>query len=292
MNGAGHLPPELSFGYEHGLLSPNELSEVHDHIAACEACRRRLAGRLDSDGMADDARSSLGLGHPRTRGWFFAYAAAAALLVAAAGSLWRARRAPSGGDDTPAVREALRAGRLPLPGFLNDLASARETLMGGAPGAAVRRLSPAATVVMGGTPRFRWEALPGRWTYEVRVFRADGEAVAASPRLSGLEWRPEHPLAAGQDYAWQVVASRGEERVTLPEPPASPPRFRVLDSATSARLRELARLHPDSHLLLGVEFARAGAVDDAREEIAAALRESPGRADVRALLGSLPSPDR
>ena len=295
MNPGGHLLPELAFGYEQGLLSADELREVHDHIASCPDCRKLLAKRLDADAMVGDVREALGVERSRLRRWWPALAAAAAVLVAVGGALRWARRAPArvtiadDDSDAPIVRDALRSGRLPTPGFLSGLASPRETLMGGTRPSPPRFFSPAATAVVAPAARFRWDALPGDWSYRVRVFRGNGEQAAESPEVSAGEWSADRPLAAGEDYAWQVVASRGAERITLPQPPDTPPRFRVLDGATAARLRQLAALRPGS-LLLAVEYARAGAVEDARSELTDFLRRNPGREDVRALLRSLGPP--
>jgi hypothetical protein len=285
----------VAFGYEQGLLSADELREVHDHIASCSDCRKLLAERLDTDAMVGDVREALGVERPGSRRWWPALAAAAAVLVAVGGALRWARRAPArvtvaeDDSDTPIVREALRSGRLRTPEFLSSLASPRETLMGGSKPAPPRFFSPAATAVLEPRARFRWDALPGGWSYRVRVFRENGEAVAESPDLSVAEWTADRPLPGGEDYLWQVVASRGAEKVTLPQPPDTPPRFRVVDAATAVRLRDLAGRRPGS-LLLAVEYARAGAVVDARSELDAFLRLHPGRADVRALLRSLGPP--
>jgi Tfp pilus assembly protein PilF len=61
----------------------------------------------------------------------------------------------------------------------------------------------------------------------------------------------------------------------------------VIDPGVAARLRTLAKTRPGDHLLLAVEYARAGVVDDARSELEAELGANPSRGDVRALLHSL-----
>jgi hypothetical protein len=295
LNPGGHLLPELAFGYEHGLLSAGELKEIHDHIAACSGCRELLAARLGADAMIGDLRETLEVKRPGSRRWWPALAAAAAVLVAAGGALRWARRAPVGvtvaddDSDTPLVREALRSGRLPVPEFLGGLASPRETLMGGSRPLPPRVFSPAATAVVEPIVHFRWDALPGEWNYRIRVFRENGEQVAESPDVPAGGWIVDRPLPPGEDLTWQVVASRGAERITLPQPPDTPPRFRVLDAPTGGRLRELAGRRPGS-LLLAVEYARAGAVENARSELEAFLRRHPRREDVRTLLANLGPP--
>ena len=249
--------------------------------------------------MSADIRADLDLEVRRVSPRLLTYLAAAAVVAIAAGSVWLARREPAGPDfraaaatEDPAVRAALRAGRVPLPAFLGNLAPGREILMGGSLPAPAASLSPAATAVPGVAIRFRWTPTPGKWTYRVRIFTLDGNEVLAGPEVRDPEWTSGPGLAPGTDYQWQVEAASGDERRTIPEPPESAPRFRVLDASESNRLGELARRNPGAHLLLGVEYAKAGAVDDARAELTEALRQDPDRQDVRHLLESLKTPNR
>ncbi|HET9794279.1 MAG TPA: tetratricopeptide repeat protein, partial [Thermoanaerobaculia bacterium] len=267
------------------------------HIAGCAGCRSRLAARLRAEETADDLRSSFEANVPRAapaRWW----AAAAALIGAAAGAAWWAARGPasvshaSAAGEEVRVRAALRSGRLPFPGFVKELSPAPEVLMGEGSASAPPRLSPAGTGVLTGTPRFAWEAVPGVHAFRVRIFSIAGEPVAESPELAGPEWTPDRPLPPGKTYQWQIEGERGTDRITIPEPPAEPPRFRVIEPNAAARLRSLARARPAAHLLLAVEYARAGAVDEARTELQAASRENPSRADVRALLRSIDAASR
>ena len=145
----------------------------------------------------------------------------------------------------------------------------------------------AGTGVLDGAPRFSWGPVAGRATYRVRVFSAAGEPVVESAELPGPEWIPDRPLPAGATYQWQVEASGEGEPVTIPEPPAAPPRLRVVDPAAAARLRALGKARPGEHILLAVEYARAGAIEEARAELEAERKADPSREDVRALLRSL-----
>ena len=95
---------------------------------------------------------------------------------------------------------------------------------------------------------------------------------------------PDIDLPAGVTYQWQILGQRGAERVTFPQPPEVPPRFRVLDSATSARLRELAKSHGDDPLLLAIEYSKAGLFDDARRELENAKRRSSDGAAIQRLM--------
>jgi hypothetical protein len=161
--------------------------------------------------------------------------------------------------------------------------------MGGSRPLPPRVFWPAATAVVEPVVHFRWDALPGEWSYRIRVFRENGEQVAESPDVPAARWVVDRPLPSGEDLTWQVVASRGAENVTLPAAPDTPPRFRVLDAATAGRLKDLAGRRPGS-LLLAVEYARAGAVENARSELETFLGRHPRREDVRRLLANLGPP--
>ncbi len=280
MNPSDHLRPETLFGYEHQLLSPEELREVHYHIAECTACRQALARRMDVDGMITDVRAAMPA--PSQTGWSLVrYAAAAAIVLLAAGAFWLAHR-----SSEPAVVEgALRTGRILLPAFLDQLGPTSQVLMGGAGASAATLLSPKATAVLEPAVEFQWQPISGEWTYQVRVFSLTGEPAASSPEISQTRWTAN--LSRGSDYQWQVTATRGAERVTLPPPSETAPRFRVLDSAAAERLRDLARRQPGEHLLLGVEYGRAGLIDDARRELTEASHLDPKRTAIRDLLQSL-----
>jgi hypothetical protein len=294
VNSTGHLSPELLFGYQHRLLSPEELRSVHAHISVCNVCREQLAEKLNLDAMISDVRSSLASERrPLLREFLPYVAAAAAIVVAVTGSIWLSRLSSQstatdrGGDEAPAVEAALRAGRIALPGFLNELAPPRETLMGGPRAISARLLTPKATAVLTPSAKFEWEPLAGQWTYQVRIFQLDGEMIVSSPDISGTQWIAAKGLSPGMDYQWQIVAAHGAEHVTLPQPPENPPRFRVLDAVTSERLRTLARLHPRAHLFLGVEYGQAGVLDDARAELVQAARQNSNPDAVHKLLESL-----
>ncbi len=281
----GHLRPETLFGYEHRLLTPEELAAVFKHTSECPDCRAALAARMNVNEMAADAQSLLDSPPQTPVRQFPRYAAAAAaLIVVSAAAFWYSRPRP----EPPVVQQALRTGHLELPQFLGELQPQRQILMGG-PNAPTRQLfSPRGTAVAGLPVEFGWQPLDGDWTYQVRVFTLTGDLVATSSEIKATRWSGQQGLQAGSTYQWQVMAVRGAERVTLPDPSETPPRFRVLDSASVQRLRQLAERQPADHLLLGVEYAEAGLLDDARAQLSAAVRLAPRQPEILRLLESLP----
>jgi hypothetical protein len=286
---SGHLRSETLFGYEHRLLTPEELTAVFAHTAQCADCRLALAARMNVNEMAADAQALLASPPQSTVRQFPRYVAAAALIVVSATAFWYSRSHPAASTESPAVEQALRTGHMELPQFLGELQPRRQVLMGGPDAPAAQILSPRGTAVAGLPVEFRWQPLAGDWTYQVRVFTLTGDPVTTSPDVVTPYWSCQQDLKAGADYQWQVTAVRGSQRVTLPEPSETPPRFRVLDSASAQRVRELANRQQSDHLLLGVEYARAGLLDDARAQLSAAARLAPRRPEILRLLESLSS---
>ncbi len=253
--------------------------------------------------MTDPLRAELE-SETRERRWpIVPFAIAAAIFVVASAAIWFSIHRQARIDfanlhdrQTPKEQEAtgrvLRAGRLPLPDFVKDL-TPRQVLMDKSTGGPnLDLVSPVATAVMSGRPTFRWKPLEGDWTYVVRVFRPGFDVAAASGEISTSEWTPGTDLPSGMTYEWLIAAQRGSERITFPQPPQAPPRFRVADSVTSERLRELARSRPGVHLLLAVEYGKAGLIEDARRELEAELPRSEDAAAVERLIQSLDARDR
>ncbi|HEX4961255.1 MAG TPA: zf-HC2 domain-containing protein [Thermoanaerobaculia bacterium] len=187
------------------------------------------------------------------------------------------------------VAAALRDRRLERPAGIADLIVAGSVLRGLARSSEFALGSPLGTAVIDGRPTFRWSALPGARSYQVRVFDRDFNPVAQSGSLSskGTEWTPGEPLAAGRVYAWQVAAHRGSEELMAPGPSSPQALFRVLPETQAAAVRSAAREAGSSHLALGVVYAHAGLCDDAERELGAAAREGPEPEAARELLASV-----
>ncbi len=271
------LPPESHLGdedasdYVAGRLSPPRRAALEEHIGACAVCARevedlRLAARTPSV--------------PRAL-W---YAAAAAVLLVVLIPLILHRRPPSheetaataslaGVEGLPAVERervavALRAGVAQPPAFLSELGGGPEVLMGPTPvSSAFRLVEPVGTAVVSDRPAFRWQPLAETDAYVVSVADETLRPVAESPRVSMTTWTPERPLARGRTYVWQVTAYRGSQSVTASAPPAPLAKIRILDGETARLLEQTAAAHPDSHLLLGILYARAGVRGEAESHL-------------------------
>jgi hypothetical protein len=107
----------------------------------------------------------------------------------------------------------------------------------------------------------------------VAVFAAGFHKAAESAWLESTEWTPAEPLVRGRIYAWQVTARLGatEDALTVRAPGLSDPeaKFQVIGAAQAAELEHASREHAGEHLLLGILYSHAGALDLAEQELAA-----------------------
>lgn len=195
---------------------------------------------------------------------------------------------PLDSSSARAVRTALHSGRAPVSASLSELVGRRGTTLGGTtPDAAFSPSSPVGTVVRGDRPTMRWRPLEGASSYVVVISDSDLNALHTSPPLKGTEWTPPHPLRRGGVYTWQVTAVKDGAAIVSPAAPEPEARFKVLEQAGLEELRGAAQSHADSHLALGVLYARAGLLDDAEREFQTLAEKNPRSPVARKLLRSV-----
>jgi len=292
-------------------------ARVDRHVRECAGCAAQVRDlRI--------VKAEIGLRErvAPARGWAwwkaaFALAAAAACLLAMGVVFYSRPKAPvpvaeaprtpqpapsptsvvAGLDRLPpgvrnAVEHALSTGRLDLPPALAELAARRDVLMGASSAPpAVALLGPIGIVVEDRQPVFRWKAVAGA-EYQVKVFTSDFQPSAESPWIRQTEWRTPVALLRGAKYSWQLTVRRDGSEITAPEPPEPEARFQVLDAASERELALVRSESQESHLVIGIAYARAGLVAEARRELAAAAAQDPGSAVVKALLAGLNSDQR
>jgi len=239
------------------------------HLEACSQCR----------GEAEDLRAFV-LGAttpaPKRVPWR-AIASVAALVIAVVGSVVVLKRpAPSPGiqirqSGLPKELQDLRdqavlSGRVDIPPAIARMINRPRGLLRGDGIRPVLQLeTPVATAALTAQPEFRWRALPTVDWYEVAVFDSHFSPVVESGHLTAATWRCTKRLDPGKEYLWQVTTSIGGRKSLSPAPPESEARFVVLSEGESSRLAALAAKYPDDHVLLGVLYARAGALEEARQ---------------------------
>ncbi|HLK66815.1 MAG TPA: hypothetical protein VKU19_25455 [Bryobacteraceae bacterium] len=244
------------------------------HCALCQEDAEDLKSFVaDSPSRAAGRRSLRGVGGAL---------GAAAVFALAAVSL----------REPPVIREAvppewqdlrnrvLRSGVVPIPEEIaRTLHPPRATLRGVEEAQSLRPVAPVATATLTAQPEFRWDPEPGADWYRVAIFDRNLRLVVESEHLTETSWRSSKTLAPGEQYLWQITASTQGREAIAPQPPAPEAVFWVLSGAESARLAALAARFSQDHLLLGIVYAQAGALDQAREQLHIAASQGNAEAE-------------
>jgi hypothetical protein len=267
-----HLSDTEVQDYVTGALTIQARARVDEHIARCAEC----ASDVDDLRRWAGARSGT-----KRRVYLAAAAALVLLLVAPFAWRWLPDRATGSApsiagierlapDVQARVRSAIAAGVAEPPAALRDVASGSETLMsGGVNDAPFQLVEPLATISVSDRPVFSWTAVPAADDYSIAVFDSSLQPAVNPATVHGTTWSPAAPLPRAREYLWQVTARVNGRSITVPMPPAPPARFRVMDGPTAEGLAAVARDQPQSHLILGLLYAQAGA----RAEAAIHLRQ-------------------
>ncbi|HYR28102.1 MAG TPA: zf-HC2 domain-containing protein [Thermoanaerobaculia bacterium] len=280
-----HPEEELPL-YVDGKLADARRKQIDEHLANCASCREEVSDlRAFSSTLQPPA-----VARPRRRQWtFLAVAASLLVLLFVLRDDAPVTTDPANPASTAAVTttvattstvtppvppkptrkpewealvvEAVHSGSLQIAADVLHFASP-DAYRGTTEGSTQTRLSPAGTAVEDTRPIFTWPATP-RAVYEVIVAIGDVEAARSGP-LDVARWRPEEPLQRGTTYRWQVIVN---DEIVLPQRPAPPAIFRVLDTKQHDELESARRAHPGDDLLLGVLYAKAGEVRAAREHL-------------------------
>ena len=194
-------------------------------------------------------------------------------------------------DLQAAVRDAVPSGKIHLPASLTELRAAGAELAG-APirSDAFRVIAPVGTMTE--NPVLRWSAATGATGYRVNL-SGSGGGLITSPLLPANEtrWTPTEILSPNETYEWEVEALRDGELLTkAPAPPEPEARFRVLDAVTMSALAEERAKFGSSHLIMGLTYAKAGLVPEARGEFEQLARENPQSPLPKKLLAGLTNP--
>jgi hypothetical protein len=191
------------------------------------------------------------------------------------------------------VHDAISLGKVDRPALPGELRGPRETLAGApSPEGSFRVGAPVGSFVEAERPTFRWSKEPGATGYRINLV-PQGGAVVSSPLLpaSATTWTPHEPLSPNETYEWEVEALKdGETLAKSPAPPEPEARFRVLDAASRIALQQVREKWGASHLVMGLAYARAGLVAEARREFEELARENPRSPLPKNLLADLTNP--
>lgn len=142
-------------------------------------------------------------------------------------------------------------------------------------GKAFKLLYPSRRVVTEGKPTFRWESLSGVTSYRVYVLDANGDQVAQSEELppTQTQWKPPSPLRRGQIFSWVVTALVDGKEIVSPSASAPEVKFAILSGNDLNEWNQLKK--SDSHLALGVFYARVGLMTEAEREFQKLIQLNP-----------------
>jgi len=188
------------------------------------------------------------------------------------------------------VKATLKSRRVEAPTQLQELIGKAGVLMGTTGEAnGFSLIGPVGSIVRTDRPSFHWKPLKGAASYVVAVYDSSFNKVASSEAQSRTEWSPGQSLKRGEVYSWQVTAIKDGKEVVSPAPPAPAAKFKILDSASNRELQQVKRAHPDSHLVLGILYQRAGLLEDAQREFNILYRANPNSELVKKLLRDVKS---
>jgi hypothetical protein len=188
------------------------------------------------------------------------------------------------------IARAVVSEQVEPPDVLRHLSGEQSGLRGNDDGRqGFRLMYPVRRVVIDDRPLFRWESLPGVSSYGVYVLDANGNQVGESEELppTKTQWKAPAPLPRGQVFSWTVIAVVDGKKVASPSASAPEMKFAVLSAENFQELTSLKK--SNSHLALGVYYARAGLLNEAEREFHSLLKLNPQSELARKLLQSVRS---
>ena len=195
---------------------------------------------------------------------------------------------------TPAIEEALRTSRLPLPDIVTDLGGRTGALLSDdypeSSALDPTPIFPLGTCLKDARPVMRWRPVDGALDYRVVIADETLRVVASSPPLEEPSWQPPTALPTGQVLTWQVSATTEDGTFLAPRPPAPEARFSILTEAEVAHLQSRLEMASGSRLAIALAYAEAGLVEETRRELEALAEEQEDPAWVDRLRNTLRVP--
>ena len=184
------------------------------------------------------------------------------------------------------IKEFLLAAEVKRPDILGEINGINSALRGTGTDQkqSLKLLSPVGVVIAEDRPAFKWEPLDSAAAYRVEISESPSRAPISSDPLAPhvTQWTSPEALQRGKIYSWVVIAVvNGEEVVS---PPVSMPeaKFKVLEEEKARDLNRLKRAN--SHLALGIFYAREGMTTEAKEEFQTLVDNNPQSSVAQRLL--------
>ncbi len=192
------------------------------------------------------------------------------------------------GLDSSIRREVSRAlfdGELKRPDSLDELTAPRVNLLDQSSTASTfKLLSPTSVIIVDNQPTFQWQPLRGASNYTVSVFDSNFNPVMRSEPQTATQWSPPVSLERGKIYFWEVTAVKDGQEITSPVAPAPRAQFKIVEAEKLGEIQQAKSARPDSHLVLGILYARAGLLEDAEREFRLLAKANPRSQVARRLL--------
>lgn len=184
-----------------------------------------------------------------------------------------------------AVQQFLTSNSLKRPEAVAALVAEDRTLRGASPSSALKLLAPAGVVIVEDQPVFTWQPMSAATAWRVYVSDMRARLVADSGELPAAttQWKLPASLKRGENYSWAVGAVVNGEEITAPSVTESEVRFRVLGNTEWRTLQQLKQT-TNSHLALGVFYARNGLLAEAQHEFQQLVEGNPDSPQARKLL--------
>jgi predicted anti-sigma-YlaC factor YlaD len=185
-------------------------------------------------------------------------------------------------ESRQAVKDALTGERLTRPNVLDELTTTDVSTR--APTGDDDRITiayPIRRVIQSDRPTLRWKASKTAQAYRVEIADESFRRVAQSEDLSSASqsWTPSAPLKRGQVYTWTIRAvTKGGELSPL----TSQGKFKVLGHDKERELNQLKARQ--SHLALGLFYAREGMIAEAEGEFGLLAKANPNSVLAKRLL--------
>lgn len=186
------------------------------------------------------------------------------------------------GESKKAVEEALAGENLSRPSVLDELVTADVSTRG--PNGNEERIKiayPINRVIQTDRPTLRWAGLKTAEGYRIEVADESFRPVAQSENLpaASQSWASSAPLKRGQVYTWTIRALNKEGELSSV---ISQGKFKVLGDD---KVRELDQLKGrQSHLALGLFYAREGMITEAEREFGILVKDNPDSGVAKRLL--------
>jgi len=186
------------------------------------------------------------------------------------------------------IQQAMDAQKVNTSSAIRDLIGKESKLLGSSEEQdRFALVSPVGTVIRSARPTFRWQSLPGASSYSVAILDSQLNVVEQGSPTGKANWTPLQPLKRNVVYIWQVTALKDGREVIAPAAPAREARFKILSAGKAATLAPVTTELAGSHLKLGIVYANEGLLDDAEQELRAAIAAGEDPALARKLLQSV-----